>query len=73
MTGPFEIWWDVQDVFYLNLPTPGTDLIRRWLAAEMGRLGGAVTTKAKAVAARRNGKLGGRPRKSKIERKTTRQ
>ena len=38
---------------------------RRWLAAEMGKLGGSATTKAKAAAARRNGKLGGRPRKPK--------
>lgn len=38
---------------------------KRWMAAEIGKVGGAVSTKAKAAAARRNGKLGGRPRKPK--------
>jgi hypothetical protein len=36
---------------------------RRWIAAEMGKLGGRASTKAKSAAARRNGKLGGRPKK----------
>ncbi len=36
---------------------------RRWIAAQMGRIGGKASTKAKSTAARRNGKLGGRPRK----------
>jgi hypothetical protein len=35
---------------------------KRWIAAEHGKIGGSVSTKAKADAARRNGKLGGRPR-----------
>ena len=38
---------------------------RRWMAAEIGKIGGAVSTKAKAAAARKNGKLGGRPKKPK--------
>src|ERR1700756_3636325 len=38
---------------------------RRWMAAQMGKAGGKVSTNAKAAAARRNGKLGGRPRKVK--------
>jgi len=38
---------------------------RGWMAAQMGRAGGKVSTKAKAAASRRNGKLGGRPRKLK--------
>ena len=38
---------------------------RRWMAAQMGKAGGKVSSKAKAAAARRNGKLGGRPRKLK--------
>ena len=38
---------------------------RRWLAAQHGKLGGSVSTEAKAAAARRNGKLGGRPRKTR--------
>ncbi len=36
---------------------------RRWIAAQMGRIGGKASTKAKSAAARRNGKLGGRPKK----------
>lgn len=36
---------------------------RRWMAAQMGKMGGAATSEAKGAAARRNGKLGGRPRK----------
>ncbi len=36
---------------------------RRWLAQQRGRLGGVANTEAKAQAARRNGRLGGRPRK----------
>jgi hypothetical protein len=38
---------------------------RRWMASEIGKLGGASTTVAKAAAARQNGKLGGRPKKRK--------
>ena len=38
---------------------------RRWIAAEMGKIGGKASTKAKSTAARRNGKLGGRPKKIK--------
>jgi len=38
---------------------------RRWIAAQMGRIGGKASTKAKSAAARRNGKLGGRPKKIK--------
>ena len=37
---------------------------RNWLAA-IGRKGGSATTKAKAAAARKNGRRGGRPRKKK--------
>ena len=38
---------------------------KRWIAAEHGKMGGSVSSRAKAAAARRNGKLGGRPRKVK--------
>jgi hypothetical protein len=38
---------------------------KRWMAAEMGKVGGKASTEAKAAAARQNGKLGGRPRKPK--------
>ena len=37
---------------------------RKWMAARMGAAGGSATSKAKTVAARANGKLGGRPRKT---------
>ena len=38
---------------------------KRWMAAEIGKIGGTATTPTKAAAARQNGKLGGRPRKPK--------
>lgn len=38
--------------------------VHDWLAA-IGSKGGSVTSKAKAAAARRNGRKGGRPRKAK--------
>ncbi len=38
---------------------------KRWIAAEMGKRGGKVSSEKKATAARQNGRLGGRPRKSK--------
>jgi hypothetical protein len=37
---------------------------RLWMARALGKAGGAQTSEAKAQAARSNGKLGGRPRKS---------
>jgi hypothetical protein len=37
---------------------------RKWMAARLGAQGGKARTKAKASAARANGALGGRPRKS---------
>ena len=36
---------------------------KRWMAAQLGASGGAARSKAKARAARANGRLGGRPRK----------
>lgn len=38
---------------------------KRWMASEIGKMGGKISTEAKAKAARENGKLGGRPRKTK--------
>lgn len=38
---------------------------KSWIAAQLGKRGGAVSTEAKAAAARENGKRGGRPRKVK--------
>ena len=37
---------------------------RQWMAQQMGQAGGRSTSDAKAIAARRNGQLGGRPRKA---------
>jgi hypothetical protein len=37
---------------------------RRWMAARLGAAGGAARSPKKAAAARVNGKLGGRPRKT---------
>jgi len=37
---------------------------RKWMAARLGSAGGASRSKAKVTAARANGKLGGRPRKT---------
>jgi hypothetical protein len=39
---------------------------RSWMARQMGREGGKATTAGKRAAARENGKLGGRPRKSSV-------
>jgi len=36
---------------------------KQWMAAKLGKQGGRVNSTAKAVAARENGRLGGRPRK----------
>jgi hypothetical protein len=38
-------------------------------AQELGRLGGRVKSRAKAAAARLNGRKGGRPRKIKLQTK----
>jgi hypothetical protein len=37
---------------------------RKWAAAQLGRAGGSAKSRDKAAAARENGKLGGRPRKT---------
>jgi len=37
---------------------------KRWMAAELGAAGGKVRSHAKAAAARKNGRKGGRPRKA---------
>lgn len=36
---------------------------KQWMAAQLGAVGGSTRSKAKARAARANGRLGGRPRK----------
>ena len=37
---------------------------RHWMASQLGKAGGRVKTRAKVAASRKNGKLGGRPRKN---------
>ncbi|MFB8831623.1 DUF2442 domain-containing protein [Azotobacter sp. CWF10] len=39
---------------------------RQWMAAKLGKHGGSVKSAAKTVAAQKNGRLGGRPRKPAI-------
>jgi uncharacterized protein DUF2442 len=69
--------------FGLHFPKLGADLwlpallegvfgSRPWMAARLGARGGKARSKAKARAARSNGKLGGRPRKSKSGRRSAR-
>jgi Protein of unknown function (DUF2442) len=41
---------------------------KRWMAARLGKLGGQTRSRAKTAAARSNGKLGGRPRKTSVAR-----
>jgi hypothetical protein len=50
----------------LYLPTllEGVFGSREWMARQMGRAGGQASTARKSAAARANGKLGGRPRKT---------
>ncbi len=52
---------------YLPTLIAGVRGSARWMAAELGRAGGRSTSRAKAAAARRNGALGGRPRKTRSE------
>jgi hypothetical protein len=40
---------------------------RKWMAARLGAVGGKSTSEAKKFAAKRNGKLGGRPRKAMVK------
>ena len=39
---------------------------RRWMAARLGTTGGKATSDAKTAAARANGRLGGRPKKTRV-------
>jgi hypothetical protein len=39
---------------------------RHWMAARLGKAGGSVKSGAKAAAVRKNGKLGGRPKKDHV-------
>ncbi len=37
---------------------------KKWMASQMGKMGGKVTSLAKSKSSKENGKLGGRPRKA---------
>jgi hypothetical protein len=57
------IVWDALDADY-SVPALVTEFIgKETVSRELGRIGGSVTSKAKAIAARANGAKGGRPRK----------
>jgi hypothetical protein len=68
-----EIWgpgsslhWEPLDVdHYVPSLIEGVFGNRRWMS-ELGKRGGAVRSEAKARAARRNGRKGGRPRKLSV-------
>jgi hypothetical protein len=52
---------------YLPALLEGVRGSRKWMAAQIGARGGAARSEAKAQASKLNGKLGGRPRKSRPE------
>lgn len=68
LAGGRALRWDALDVDLGVAPLVagifGTRAWMRQLRSEMGRAGGSARTGAKAVAARENGRKGGRPRKS---------
>jgi hypothetical protein len=57
-------WPRLDADLYLPALMEGVFGTRRWMAQLMGKAGGRSTSTAKRKAARVNGKLGGRPRKS---------
>jgi hypothetical protein len=56
-------WPRLDADLYLPALMAGVFGSRRWMARVMGKAGGRSTSSAKQVAARANGKRGGRPRK----------
>jgi hypothetical protein len=63
--------------FGLHFPSVDADLYvpgilegllgsKRWMASRLGQIGGQSRSRAKKVAARTNGRLGGRPRKALV-------
>jgi len=61
--------WPLLDAdLYLPALIEGVFGTRRWMARMMGKAGGSSTSTAKGRAARQNGKLGGRPRKTSAHR-----
>jgi uncharacterized protein DUF2442 len=53
--------------FYLPALLEGFLGSRKWMAARLGALGGRSKSNAKRFAAKKNGKLGGRPRKAIVK------
>ncbi len=57
-------WPRLDADLYLPALLEGVFGSRRWMAQAMGRAGGRSSSSAKQAAARSNGRLGGRPRKT---------
>lgn len=65
LPGDFAIDFPLLDVqFDVGALMHGRFGSKAWMAARLGAAGGSVKSKVKSAAARANGKLGGRPRKS---------
>jgi hypothetical protein len=61
----FNLHWPALDVdLYVPALIAGIFGTRDWMARELARMAGHVTSPAKAAAARSNGAKGGRPRKT---------
>ena len=61
------LYWPRLDVdLYVPSLLQGVLGTRKWMA-EIGKMGGSVTSSAKAKAAAENGRLGGRPKKVPVE------
>ena len=54
---------DLDADIYLPALLEGFFGSRRWMAAQLGKAGGSVKSRAKTAAVRANGKLGGRPKR----------
>lgn len=65
MLGTSLHWPDLDVDLYLPALRKGVYGTRKWMS-ELGRLGGSVKSKAKTLAAKRNGAKGGRPPRHKI-------
>lgn len=56
-------WPRIDADLYVPALLQGVFGSKRWMAAQLGMAGGKVHTEAKAAAARKNGRKGGRPRR----------